>query len=110
MENPPPQTVALDPPIVPAADHFLSQPEFLLAVAVLVFGLTCLIFQFLLFYRRQSAEAELTKMTTVTLVVTGTLFVISAGFDNSQIAPAMGLFGTMIGYLLGRSEKSGSAS
>jgi hypothetical protein len=46
----------------------------------------------------------------VTLIIVGTLFAITAGFDSNQIAPAMGLFGTIAGYLLGKratlSEKS----
>jgi len=36
------------------------------------------------------------------LVIISTFFVITAGFGNEQIAPAIGLFGTDVGYLLGR--------
>jgi hypothetical protein len=30
------------------------------------------------------------------------MVLICAGYSNDQIAPAMGLFGTLAGYLLGR--------
>ena len=35
-------------------------------------------------------------------VITGSLILITAGYSNDQIAPAFGLFGTVIGYMLGR--------
>jgi hypothetical protein len=40
----------------------------------------------------------------VTLIIIGTLFFITAGFDSTQIAPALGLFGTIAGYLLGKTR------
>jgi hypothetical protein len=36
------------------------------------------------------------------LIVTGTLFLVAAGYDAQHIAPSMGLLGTIAGYLLGR--------
>ena len=42
------------------------------------------------------------RLLAVTLIVISTLFIITAGFDSEQIAPAMGLFGTIAGYILGR--------
>jgi hypothetical protein len=38
----------------------------------------------------------------ITLIIIGTMVLICAGYSNDQIAPAMGLFGTVAGYLLGR--------
>jgi len=35
-------------------------------------------------------------------VITGSLLLITAGYTNEQVAPAFGLFGTIIGYMLGR--------
>jgi hypothetical protein len=37
----------------------------------------------------------------VTIIVSALILVI-AGFSNDQIAPAFGLFGTIVGYMLGR--------
>ena len=41
-------------------------------------------------------------MPGVITVITGSLVLITAGYSNEQIAPAFGLFGTVIGYMLGR--------
>ena len=41
-------------------------------------------------------------MFGVTLILVGTLFAITAGFSAEDIGPALGLFGTVAGYLLGR--------
>jgi hypothetical protein len=38
----------------------------------------------------------------IVLIIVGTMVLICAGYSNDQIAPAMGLFGTLAGYLLGR--------
>ena len=42
------------------------------------------------------------KDQAINLIVTGTLFLISAGFSAQQISPGLGLFGTIAGYVLGR--------
>jgi hypothetical protein len=51
-------------------------------------------------------EENAFKFIVVTLVVIGTLFLIAAGFNNNQIAPAIGLLGTICGYLLGNRNAS----
>jgi hypothetical protein len=43
----------------------------------------------------------------VITVITGSLILITAGYSNEQIAPAFGLFGTVIGYMLGRMSPPG---
>jgi hypothetical protein len=45
----------------------------------------------------------------VITVITGSLVLITAGYSNEQIAPAFGLFGTVIGYMLGRMSQPGPA-
>ncbi len=55
--------------------------------------------------RNLKAEDTLRSFGVV-LIIMGTLFVIAAGYSSVQIAPALGLFGTIAGYLLGRSEKN----
>lgn len=85
----------------------LSSLEFGLSILVLVFGCIVLIIEYLqLRAIRVTAEDSL-RIYAVTLIIVATLFSITAGFDAVQVAPAMGLFGTIAGYLLGkRSEKS----
>ena len=44
----------------------------------------------------------ISRTYTITLIIVGTMFLITAGFDSEQTSPAMALFGTIAGYLLGR--------
>jgi hypothetical protein len=111
-ETPPPDP-AVNPPLssppvrpVSGFDRALSDVEVLLSLAVLVFGLVLAVCQFLLMLKLSLEYDAAIRMLTLTLVITGTLFVITAGFAREQIAPAIGLFGTIIGYLLGRQAGS----
>lgn len=42
------------------------------------------------------------KMFIVVLVIVSALFVVVAGYSDSQMAPVMGLLGTIVGYVLGQ--------
>jgi hypothetical protein len=58
---------------------------------------------------------ELTRPVIIVTVIIGTLILVTAGYSNEQIAPAFGLFGTIVGYILGRltpppSSQSGSST
>ena len=76
------------------------------------FWLTCLICAFglaviyaLMFALRGSTNArpeDIARPIIVVTVITGTLMLITVGYNNEQIAPAFGLFGTIVGYMLGR--------
>lgn len=45
---------------------------------------------------------EVIRLVSVVLIIAGTLLLITGGFSAQQIAPAMGLFGTIAGYVLGK--------
>lgn len=77
-----------------------SNTELWLSVSILIFGMIIIIVEYLLL--RGSELEQVTRTYIVTLIIIGTLFLISAGLDNEQISPALGLFGTIAGYLLGR--------
>lgn len=80
----------------------VSTLEFVLSSAVLIFGLIIIFFEISL-VRSQNIHSEIAfKFITITLIITSTLFLITAGYNNNQIAPAVGLLGTIAGYLLGR--------
>ena len=99
--NPPPiQQTNYVPP--------LTFREVFLSVLVLIFGLIILGLQQLLLRKRPDRidPEGILVLHAVTLIVIGTLFLICSGLSERQIAPAMGLFGTIIGYILGkRSEQ-----
>ncbi|MFM6924736.1 MAG: hypothetical protein ACKOU7_04485 [Ferruginibacter sp.] len=78
--------------------------EFGLSLGVLLFGLTTIIMEIYIIKIKKLGPELLVKFIIVTLIITATLFLITAGYDNNQIAPAIGLFGTVAGYLLGRAS------
>ena len=82
----------------------MSSYEFYLSLFVLIFGLVMIILEILLIARNPMSAEVMIKFIVVTVIITATLFLITAGYDNDQIAPAVGLFGTVAGYLLGRSN------
>jgi hypothetical protein len=85
---------------------FISEPEFYLTLMVAVIAVFTLLMQFLLLKKNTRLKSEDTsRVFGMTLIIMGTLFSITAGFSAEQIAPAVGLFGTIAGYLLGRSER-----
>jgi hypothetical protein len=53
-----------------------------------------------------SRSEDIWRPIIIVTIVTGTLVLVTAGYSNEQIAPAFGLFGTIIGYILGRMGQS----
>jgi hypothetical protein len=80
----------------------MSRLEFQLSIIVLCFGLIVIIIEFFLIKTKKISSEDTIKFVVITLIVTSTLFLITAGYSNDQIAPAVGLLGTIAGYLLGR--------
>lgn len=80
----------------------LSRLEFSLSLAVLGFGLIILCIEIFLIRSRQISPEDTIKFFVITIIIISTLFLITAGYSNDQIAPATGLLGTIAGYLLGR--------
>src|SRR5262245_43858996 len=92
------------PPSVSSRSRFLSSFEGIISILVSIIGFIALMMEFMLLRKIQKLKAEDTlRVYAVTLIVIGTLFFVTAGFDANHVAPAMGLFGTVAGYLLGRS-------
>ncbi len=106
--NPPPNAAELSAPS--GGKLILSEYEFWLSAEVLIFGLVVLLAEFLLLRKAKITAEEALRVYAVSLIIIGTLFAITAGFDSNQIAPAMGLFGTIAGYLLGRRVQAPGAS
>jgi len=84
----------------------LSSIELWLAIAIILFGFIVLCMQYNLLRRATNTEPEdILRLFTVTIVIIGTLSLIAIGYSSQQIAPALGLFGTILGYLLGKSDE-----
>ena len=80
----------------------LSSYEFYLSLLVMGFGAFALLLEVWLIHKKRISQDNMVKFIVVTLIITATLFLITAGYDNNQIAPAMGLLGTIAGYLMGK--------
>jgi hypothetical protein len=109
ISNPsPPQGSGVNLPSgVTLPSAVLQQTALIETGAVLLFGIVCICLQaFLLWYVRASAEAILRNIS-VTLVATLGIGVVMTGYPQQQISPILGLFGTIIGFLLGQQTRGG---
>lgn len=79
-----------------------NQNAMTMSAVVLIFGIVVLVLcAGLMRSSRPSPEAILRVFGTV-LIITGALFLVVAGYTDQQVAPVMGLLGTLAGYLLGK--------
>jgi hypothetical protein len=84
----------------------MSSIELWLAGAIIAFGFIVLFMQFILLRRTANTQPEdILRLFTVTMIIIGTLALIAIGYSSQQIAPALGLFGTVLGYLLGKTDE-----
>jgi hypothetical protein len=74
-----------------------------LIFAVIVLGLTTYVIR-----AGRNPEAVLRVFGTI-LIVLAAVFLVVAGYTDTQIAPVMGLLGTIAGYLLGKDPKPSQA-
>jgi hypothetical protein len=84
--------------------RFLSSVEGELALIVIAFGIVVIIAVVLILRAKLASPDDTIRCLAITMIITGTLFLICAGYTNDQIAPAVGLFGTIAGYLIGKRE------
>ncbi len=80
-----------------------------LTLIIFAFGLIALaLFYFLL--RSGHATPYLMRIYVIIILIFGTLLVVSSAYSTDQIAPVVGFFGTIAGYLLGRSDRPDAPS
>jgi uncharacterized membrane protein len=82
-----------------------------MSATVLIFGTLVIVFATYLIRRGKSSEAVLRIFGTLLIIVIA-VFLVVAGYSDTQISPVMGLLGTVAGYLLGKEnrERPGSDS
>lgn len=80
-------------------------PEATFTFTILGFGLLALLFLYLI-SRKTGATPFLLRVYVITIIVFGTLAAVSSAYTTDQIGAVVGLFGTIAGYILGRSEKT----
>jgi hypothetical protein len=104
LSNPVPQIGAR-----PREISYLTEREFFLSLEVLTFGLVVVAVEYAMLRRRPIRADEALRVYGVTLILIGTLFAVTAGYSAQEISPALGLFGTVAGYLLGRRTSDNTA-
>jgi Na+/proline symporter len=78
--------------------------QFWLCILSVGLGLFVLAGQYMLLRRLTHITSDdIIKNSAITIVIIAAVVLIIAGYNSQQTAQAFGLFGTIIGYLLGRS-------
>ena len=78
-----------------------AQNAMTVSSAVLVYSLIVLALATYLIRLGKSSSSVLRIFGTI-LIISSSIFLIVAGYTSQQIAPAMGLLGTLAGYLLSK--------
>jgi hypothetical protein len=97
-------TTSASPARVTAPSWWSVTDAMTISAAVLVFGLAVLVLATYLIRTGKNTEAVLRIFGTI-LIVMVAVFLVVAGYTDTQIAPVIGLLGTIVGYLLGKETK-----
>jgi hypothetical protein len=89
----------------------LLRPEHLLVFAFCVLGCLIMTFEFVLFLRARDrvSASDIIRGFSVILILIGVVALLGIGYDEKQVQPAIALFGTLLGYLLGRGDRRDSS-
>lgn len=92
-----------------ALGFFTRAPlEFWLACLIALVALIVITLLLVFLNRVQNRKADdIAAPVIVVVIVFGVLILSTTGLRNEQVAPAFALFGTIVGYLLGRLERPG---
>jgi hypothetical protein len=95
-------------PALPADEtkypFILTSKESVLSFSILIALFILILIEVWMVYKMHISEDNAIKLIVITVVLMGTLFIIMSGYDERVIAPVFGLFGTIVGYLFGKSN------
>lgn len=92
---------------MPTTGVSLTGIEVYVAVLTLAFGAFSLsLLSYVALKSQTIGSSDFRRYFLVIVLVTGTLLLVATGYDDRQIAPVIGFFGTIVGYILGRSTGS----
>jgi hypothetical protein len=80
-----------------------------LSYSILIFGLLVLGLMATLVAKYNVNINRLLRAFALVLIIVAAVFLIVAGYTEQQIAPVMGLLGTIAGYLLGSRHSGGES-
>ncbi len=93
-----------------SAKSFHTPNEMELTIYYLIFGFTVLLITAFLLHKSSIDSHTTFKYFIIVLLILSMLLLIATGLNNDQIAPAVGLFGTIAGYLLGKTDFNPTSS
>jgi hypothetical protein len=102
--EPPPEDWGVHASEDQEAPEEVGQGPVLLGVGALAFGLSVIVLGALLRAKDRIDTSAFFKLAGLALVLAVGLSLIVVGYSQYQIAPMMGLLGTVAGYLLGKGE------
>lgn len=81
--------------------------EIVLSFSVLVFGAMVFALQTWLILKMPLhwTPNAILRFNGLTLIITGAILLVTAGYSNEQMTPVIGLLGAIAGYLLGAADK-----
>lgn len=83
----------------------LISNSFKLSIAVLIFGLIIIVgVMFIMFKQNKPWNSNSIQMVGLIMVVTASIFLMTAGYSTKQVTPVIGLLGTIVGFLLGKTN------
>jgi len=86
-------------------DNWFASQEAFLSILALLFGLVALaLYVFATLRIDKDTLPDFRRYYVVLLLIVAVLLVIFSGLNDKQIAPAIGFFATVAGYILGRSS------
>ena len=85
--------------------QLLIDHTYQLSISLLIFTAATMALMAYLLYLRIPAASIMKVYGTFTIVCVAAFLVI-AGYSETQIAPIIGLFGTVIGYILGKTSST----
>jgi hypothetical protein len=100
------------PPIAISKTRVWTAIEIVLSVAVLLFGLAVVGLQTMMVLRNGAywTPTEILRINGMTLIITASILLVTAGYSEKQAGPVMGLLGVLAGYLLGANGPPKDAS
>lgn len=103
-DNPPQDSTTTAPSM--AQQKLQADFQLKLTLLVTAFGVFGLLFVAWVFRSAVTTDTEkIVRLVIVVIVVCASLILIAGGYSTNQTAPAFGLFGSIIGYILGSANR-----
>jgi hypothetical protein len=84
----------------PSKEWWSAENAMTMCSAILLFGLVVILLGSRLALKNLDKDTIL-KIVVIPMAIMSAIFLVVAGYSDSQIAPAIGLLGTIVGYVLG---------